>query len=244
MASVYAIIDKKSGKTYIGQTRNKPEYRFRDHMRDAENGKRHPLHHALRARPDDFVFEVIASVPQSELDSMEKDMILLAGTMHPHGYNLKEGGGDGYKVSDHTREKLRAARANFVFTEETKAKMKAAKNRPEARAAQAAKVRGRKFTKDQYANLLAAWDRPGMRDGARSRMLGKKLPEATKEKIAAAQARWRESKKNAIKPEIKACKKCLVPKPANLDHFGPSKDNYIGMLAVCRECRREAARKK
>lgn len=86
---IYAIINKKTGKIYIGQSIH-IERRFKEHIYQKE-----PSSHIDRSigkyGKDSFDFKILYECDESELDIEEKKFINLYGTYHK-GYNLTRGG--------------------------------------------------------------------------------------------------------------------------------------------------------
>ena len=102
---VYAHINKTNGKTYIGQTCQKPEYR----QNSGKNYKECPyFYNAIEKYGwDGFNHEIIASnLTKEEADNFEKLLIQKLNTMDPNiGYNLRAGGADGV-FSEESRKKM------------------------------------------------------------------------------------------------------------------------------------------
>lgn len=102
---VYHVFDTKTGRAYIGQTWMSLEDRKKNHLK---NGRRGYFVNALRARPSDFVWTVLAEVTtQRDLDVAEDHFIVEFDTLKPNGYNLKRGGVAG-RHTEETRSKLSA----------------------------------------------------------------------------------------------------------------------------------------
>lgn len=119
MGWVYAIIDSKSGRAYVGQTSREPRIRWNDHKRCAKSGKPHPLYRAMALRPEAFEFTIIAELPDELLGPVERDLVRAGPTLHPHGFNLQEGGLHSYKRSEELNARQRGKKASA----ETKAKL-------------------------------------------------------------------------------------------------------------------------
>jgi len=102
---VYVHTNKINGKMYVGQTCQKPEYRW-------GNGKNYEecpyFYNAINKYGwDAFDHEIIAAnLTKSEADNLEKLLIKQFNTMDPDvGYNLKEGGTNG-TFSEVSRKKM------------------------------------------------------------------------------------------------------------------------------------------
>jgi hypothetical protein len=90
---IYAIICKKCGKTYIGETGRKLADRFREHLMDVKNNTKKPIpdhfnladHHGV----DDMSVTAILACTSNDLrrKSMEYRLIYQFGTLQPAGLN-------------------------------------------------------------------------------------------------------------------------------------------------------------
>lgn len=131
---IYAIKHKSSVRyCYIGQTRLKPETRWRAYL----NGK------TLMAQAiqmlgalDEFDFHVLEKVKGDELNSRERFWIAHHGTLFPDGLNRTTGGSSG-NLSAATRALIGASHRGSKRSEETKRRMseaiKATLSRPDVR---------------------------------------------------------------------------------------------------------------
>ena len=106
---VYAHINKTNGKIYIGQTCQKPEYRW-------NSGKNYNectyFYNAIEKYGwDGFDHEIIASnLTKDEADNFEKLLIQKLDTMNSDvGYNLRAGGADGI-FSEESKKKMSESR--------------------------------------------------------------------------------------------------------------------------------------
>lgn len=133
---VYMHTNKINGKKYVGQTKMKPEERWK-------NGKGYKtcvlFYRAIQKYGwENFEHEVIASnLTKEEADNFEKLLIEQLNLINPDkGYNLKEGGSKG-NFSESSKIKMRENHADFSgknnpqygkkHTEETKMKISLAK---------------------------------------------------------------------------------------------------------------------
>lgn len=110
---LYQILNIETGKVYIGQTMNKPERRWADHILSL-NKFIHPnakLQSAWNKYGQlKFEFSTVAKLKtQDELDSLEIEYIEKY-MKENNSYNLKGGGKSGYLISDETRDKMRLAK--------------------------------------------------------------------------------------------------------------------------------------
>ena len=89
MAIIYKITHKKTGKSYIGQTRGTLKARLKAHLRAPS-----AIGSALRSHGREaFTVEVLhANVPVQNLNPLERTEIAMRGTIAPSGYNIAPGG--------------------------------------------------------------------------------------------------------------------------------------------------------
>jgi len=86
---IYKITNKVNGKSYIGQTRNSVEFRWRQHK---NNKSGYALHYAIRKYgADNFEVETLEECDVSKLDEREIYYIDKYNTF-TNGYNLNKGG--------------------------------------------------------------------------------------------------------------------------------------------------------
>jgi group I intron endonuclease len=126
-------------KAYIGQTRNDPQFRWRQHINDKIEDSY--FHNALRLYgPDAFHWEVVIVCFDEDLDAYEQEYIEKYNTLRPNGYNLRAGGSGGGKGAPELGQKISAAkkgRPNGLlgrkWTEESKQKAsESAKGKPKS----------------------------------------------------------------------------------------------------------------
>lgn len=131
MGCLYQLMSP-SGKSYIGISRFGLEKRWAKHVEHAI-GKRSSgaLYGALRKYgPDTFVRGILRESDNwEELCQLEKDAILIHGTLAPHGYNLTHGG------EGTVGPRSEAARAAISIAQKKRF------SRPEERAKNAARVK-------------------------------------------------------------------------------------------------------
>lgn len=88
---IYKITNKINGKTYIGQTIDKPRVRFSRHCTKKTNSAIHLA--ILKYGKENFKFEVIYSAfTMNDLNVMEEFFIKYYRSLAPTGYNLISGG--------------------------------------------------------------------------------------------------------------------------------------------------------
>jgi group I intron endonuclease len=107
MIGIYKITNLKSGKVYIGQSKD-IHRRFREYK--YRSGKVNtPIHKAIcKHGVESFVFDVVEECLESALDSLEKEYIAKYGcNIKSNGYNVTDGG-KGYngKFTDSHRESM------------------------------------------------------------------------------------------------------------------------------------------
>jgi len=109
MGYVYKIVNKVSGKIYVGKTKSTVAKRWRSHVSIAIAGdRRMAVHSAMRRYPlEMFVVETLEEVTDSDLGARERFWIARLMSMAPTGYNLTPGG-DGFTgpVSTSHREAI------------------------------------------------------------------------------------------------------------------------------------------
>lgn len=105
MGSIYKITNKVNGKVYIGQTIY-PKDRFNQHISDSYKKERDSynshFHQAIRKYgPENFIYEIIENVNDSELNERETYWIEYYDSFN-NGYNSTLGGGGNrkYKPQD------------------------------------------------------------------------------------------------------------------------------------------------
>lgn len=188
---VYIATCGASGKSYVGKSRHH-EARWRQHVVDANSGKGHAFHNAIRKHgADAFSFSVIEWCDSDE-DALaaEKFWIEWYQTLSPLGYNLTKGGDAGLEFSEETRRKMSEAQSRRAPpTPETRAKMSAAgrgrKLSPEHIEKCASARRGRRMSEEQKEKLRQA-------------NLGKTASEETRAKMSEAhKGRVRSKEANA-----------------------------------------------
>lgn len=119
MGYIY-VITTPSGKSYVGQTKNDVNQRFKKHR--TNNGGCIAIQNAILKYGWDMCEKVWFECDDTELNAYEIKYINLLDTMYPNGYNLKEGGVHGV-LSLSSRMKISASLKGRPLTEETKRKM-------------------------------------------------------------------------------------------------------------------------
>jgi group I intron endonuclease len=103
---IYKITNKINGKNYVGQTTTSINNRFIQHVRYNKFGI---LHKAInKYGSENFTIEEIDGAnSQSELNYLETHYIYKYESLAPSGYNLKEGGKAGGKLSSVEKNRLK-----------------------------------------------------------------------------------------------------------------------------------------
>ncbi len=177
MIEIYCHTNRITGKSYVGQSCNGMEHRWKGHVKSA--GKCDLLFaNAIRKHgPDAFDHALLEQhESQEDADEAEDFFIQYLGTMAPNGYNLRGGGSHG-RPSEEMRQKISAARKGRKLSEEHRRNMSAAQ-------------KGRKFSAEHRRNISEA--HKGQKHSEESRRKisaaakGRKLSEESRRKISSA----------------------------------------------------------
>lgn len=116
--SIYKITNKRTGKVYIGQTKQKPEIRWKQHIQDSKKERTSfKLQRDLnKYGASNFSFEVLEQVPLKELADIAEKMWIKYYDSIERGYNTAKGGTDGGG-----RKKVMAVEDGIVFESMTEA---------------------------------------------------------------------------------------------------------------------------
>ena len=123
MASVYVLVNRLSGKVYVGKTGQTVEKRWKGHVYEAFSGSSRYICRAIRKyTPQAFdVEEVEVGVTEERAFKLERAWIKRLRAKHPrYGYNLSDGGegASGCRRSEKARARVGAAnRAKWAETE-------------------------------------------------------------------------------------------------------------------------------
>lgn len=123
MGEIYKATNLVTGMSYIGQTTVGISKRRKSHERAARAGSESSLYfyNALR-KYGSSSFEwscLFKNVDISLLDEFEIDSISVYQTMHPLGYNLRDGGVIG-RHTEESKRKIGLAHTGKIVSEETK----------------------------------------------------------------------------------------------------------------------------
>ena len=120
---IYKITNTVNGKTYIGQTINKVQQRWKEHCKPSRASVSVISLAIQKYGKENFVFEVLDTADSiEELNAKEQMYIASFSCISPNGYNLNSGGNN-YADSEETRNKKAKARKLWTLTEESKKKI-------------------------------------------------------------------------------------------------------------------------
>jgi group I intron endonuclease len=125
MGWIYQIKNIVNDKVYIGQTTQyNVATRWSDHIKSIKSGQDSHLIRAFKNHGlENFVFCVVAEVPDEQLDEFEIREIFNRNSLSPNGYNIREGGSRG-KHSQESIVKIRESHTGKKHTDETKEKLR------------------------------------------------------------------------------------------------------------------------
>ncbi len=128
---IYTITNTINNKIYVGQTFQKPERRWNQHIYYSKckpNKSPHLYSSMIKHGIDNFKFEVIAQTSSlSVCNYLEETYIEeFKSTDRNFGYNIKKGG-DNHKLSQESKDKMSKAHKGKKFSQDTKNKMSTAK---------------------------------------------------------------------------------------------------------------------
>ena len=111
-----------NGKVYIGQTKQKPQYRFSNG--DGYKGCRYVYSAIQKYGWENIKHEIlIDNLSREEADYWEDCFIILyRSSDRDHGYNLRSGGTSGYKYTDDVRQRMSEIQRGRKQTDETRKK--------------------------------------------------------------------------------------------------------------------------
>jgi group I intron endonuclease len=188
--TLYKIVNRATGRAYVGITKLTAAARWTQHKKMARNRPGHTLHRAIRKYgAETFDVQILETIDELALAlHRERELIVLHGTLAPSGYNLTSGGESsaGVQLSEQAKANLRAS-----MTPERNRKISEA-------------LKGRKFSPETLALMSANRKGKGRpcSEAAREKHRQRGMPECrTPEAIAKMQATrkgWRAS------PELRA----------------------------------------
>ena len=98
--TIYIIKNNINEKVYIGQTTQKPEDRFKQHLKLLKTNKKQLIHKAIKKYgKENFYFEILQTNIESikKLNELEEFYIEKYNSISPNGYNLCKGGNQSRK---------------------------------------------------------------------------------------------------------------------------------------------------
>lgn len=105
--SVYLIRNSKNSKVYIGQTIQKVEERFKQHLKLLKTNKNQAISKAIKKLgKENFSFEALETGVETyeKLNEVEEFYISKYNSVSPHGYNLCPGGQKWRRTPELTKE--------------------------------------------------------------------------------------------------------------------------------------------
>lgn len=125
MGWIYQIKNNINQKAYIGQTiQHNVASRWSEHIKSINSGADSHLIRAFNKYGiENFSFNVVAKIPNEELDSTEVLEISNRNSLSPNGYNIRNGGSRG-KHSPESIDKMKETHTGKQHTEETKEKLR------------------------------------------------------------------------------------------------------------------------
>jgi len=116
MGWIYMIKNKINGKIYIGQTTRPIEKRFAEH-RTRKKGYS-AIHDAIKKYGwNNFEIDWY-ECPDEDLNFDEEVLVREMRTLSPDGYNLMEGGGNGGKRSEESKQKMSKSHLGKTLSDE------------------------------------------------------------------------------------------------------------------------------
>lgn len=125
MPFIYLVTCTVTGKYYVGKTLKDPITRWKGHVAGALSGvkKAHLANSIVKYGKENFVIETLSKCDSESLNNLEKLWIIsLNANNSLVGMNVKTGG-EGGKLADETKEKIRKARKGWKPSAETLYKM-------------------------------------------------------------------------------------------------------------------------
>lgn len=159
---IYCITNLINGKKYVGQ-RKKTVEKSKSYYGSGVYIKRS----IKKYGKDNFKKEILEVVDGDSillLSERERFWIKTLDTMHPNGYNLTEGGDNGYSLSDEAKQKISKTHKGKIISEETRMKIS------KSQLGRVSSNKGIKLSDDVKLKIS-------------NKLKGRKLDESTKDKI-------------------------------------------------------------
>ena len=131
MFKIYLIINLINNKKYVGQTIDSVEQRWKEHCQENSLKLNFPIKKAiLKYGKENFIINQIDSAETLD-EANEKEVYwgLFHNVLVPNGYSLKLGGRKHVHISKEIKQKISIANTGRKASEETKAKLKIARNK-------------------------------------------------------------------------------------------------------------------
>lgn len=126
---LFCLCHPGEGIRYVGMTEKTPETRFRAHL--ASTGKNRPVYSWIKSHgPDNIGYSVLEVCTAAEVFEREQFWISELGTRYPLGKNMTDGGDGirGFVFTAEHRQKMSDAHIGHRASDETRAKMSAARS--------------------------------------------------------------------------------------------------------------------
>jgi group I intron endonuclease len=102
---IYRITNSINGKSYIGQTKNKLKYRWKDHCRNAEKDNNNYFYNAIRKYGTEcWTLETLEEVKDVNLLNEREIYWIEFYNTFKDGYNLRSGGGQRTTIREEIRK--------------------------------------------------------------------------------------------------------------------------------------------
>lgn len=179
MGYIYEIVNKLTGKKYIGQSRQDDiNKRWKEHCRNINTDYCPYLYSAFRKYGiDNFKFRLICICFDEACDDMEKYYISKYNSLSPNGYNLDSGGNISKLIHPDTKEKIRQRLLGKKHSDSRKQK-----NRESHIGYKHTDIAKQKMSEMRKGKLFSQEARMNMSKG----QMGHKVCDNTKESVAKA----------------------------------------------------------
>lgn len=109
ISGIYKLTNRITGMSYIGQSRNIKSRWAQIKCLGLQGSDNQPINKAIwQYGWENFEPQILIVVDnQEDLDRYENDCICIYNTLHPYGYNHRNGGMTGYTLEQSTIEKVR-----------------------------------------------------------------------------------------------------------------------------------------
>ncbi|AGE59473.1 GIY-YIG catalytic domain-containing endonuclease [Acanthocystis turfacea Chlorella virus OR0704.3] len=123
MGFIYRLTSP-SGKSYVGQTTRPIEERLKEHQFPSSHCV--AISNAIQHHGWENMKKEWHEIPDEDLNFYEEMLVAFLGTLSPCGYNLREGGGSGGKMSEEVKQKIREVNIGKTLSDTHKQKIRGA----------------------------------------------------------------------------------------------------------------------